>query len=102
VTASLLAPGPGAWDGAWAPKGDPAALAKPCYERALEADPDLAGTVWIEIRIGSSGTRASLRDTTPMPLALASCIEAAMRMLRAPDGISEFPVAFVYLSLTPD
>jgi hypothetical protein len=98
VTASLH-DGAGAWAKTYDLGASPAALATPCFERALEVDRDLAGWLWIEARVGPDRATTRIVDSSPLPASLTSCIADAFRVLRAPDGIFDVMPFLVYVSL---
>ena len=99
VTAAIFERGPGAWTNAFRFGGKPPAeLARPCYARALEIDPDVAGWLRVEIVMSMSETHTKLVTST-VPATLSTCIVDALRGVTIPDGMTSFD-AIVYVSLT--
>lgn len=89
---------------AWGPWGEPttdaAAVALPCYTRALSQEPGIAG--WMRVRVPSryqGGYRASsFLDGSALPRPLVDCVVAALRTLEAPEGL-EGPARVAYVTL---
>jgi len=50
-----------------------------CYDRALQAEPRLSGTLRLEIEVAASGEVTAATVTSDHPAALSSCIEARAR-----------------------
>lgn len=99
MTAAIFERGPGAWMDAFRFGGaPPAELARPCYARALESDPDVAGWLRVELAMTTSGTKTKLLTSTALPAALTSCIVDALRGVTIPEGMTSFD-AIVYVSL---
>lgn len=71
-----------------------------CFERQLDRDPTLKGTVLVEATIGSSGEVKAIKST-PKGLngAIVTCVEARIRAAQfaPPDG---GPEATIRLPLT--
>jgi hypothetical protein len=61
-------------------RGQLAGAAKACYERALQGNPTLAGTVSVVITVGPSGEAAGVSASGVDP-GVAACISGAARRL---------------------
>jgi len=89
---------------AWGPWGEPtidaAAVALPCYTRALSEEPTIAG--WMRVRVPAryqGGYRASsFLDGSALPRPLVDCVVAALRTLEAPEGL-DGPARVAYVTL---
>jgi hypothetical protein len=73
-----------------------------CYQRGLDANPDIAGRISLTIRIGPGGEVASVSGSPSgnIPSSVVSCVKARAQAAQfaPPDGgsaVINVPVSFV-------
>jgi len=68
------------------PRPDAAALVRPCFERARDADRTLAGFILFDVALTQGApARVSTREASALPASLVACAATALEALRPRD-----------------
>jgi hypothetical protein len=82
------------------PRPDAAALVRPCFERAREADRALVGFMLFDVALRRGApARITTRETSALPTSLVACAATALEALRPRDPSFVPPPSLAYVSL---